>query len=78
MLVDPETTTSLGKPIGRDSSLRSWEGDQWRTGGGCTWGWFSYDPKLEPRCTTAPAIPRPGTPSSARATTGGHMTIIAA
>ncbi|WP_438646669.1 lanthanide-dependent methanol dehydrogenase XoxF5 [Salinarimonas soli] len=45
MLVDPEKTTSLGKPIGKDSSLKTWQGDQWKTGGGCTWGWFSYDPQ---------------------------------
>jgi len=46
MLVDPEKTTELGKPIGKDSSLKTWEGDQWKTGGGSTWGWYSYDPKL--------------------------------
>ncbi|CAM3167688.1 methanol/ethanol family PQQ-dependent dehydrogenase [Paracoccus nototheniae] len=46
MLVDPETTTHLGEPIGADSSLNSWEGDQWKIGGGSTWGWFSYDPDL--------------------------------
>ncbi len=46
MLVDPEKTTALGKPIGHDSSLKSWEGDQWKIGGGTTWGWYSYDPKL--------------------------------
>ena len=49
MLVDPEKTTALGKPIGKDSSLASWEGDQWKIGGGTTWGWYSYDPELEPR-----------------------------
>ncbi|AUH35285.1 PQQ-dependent dehydrogenase, methanol/ethanol family [Paracoccus tegillarcae] len=46
MLVDPENTTHLGKPIGADSSLNSWEGDQWKIGGGTTWGWYSYDPEL--------------------------------
>lgn len=46
MLVDPENTTHLGKPIGPDSSLNSWEGDQWKIGGGTTWGWYSYDPDL--------------------------------
>ncbi|MBK4218200.1 methanol/ethanol family PQQ-dependent dehydrogenase [Paracoccus caeni] len=46
MLVDPETTTHLGKPIGADSSLNSWEGDQWQIGGGTTWGWTTYDPEL--------------------------------
>ncbi|TCK31557.1 PQQ-dependent dehydrogenase (methanol/ethanol family) [Ancylobacter aquaticus] len=45
MIVDPEKTTALGKPIGKDSSLKSWEGDQWKIGGGCTWGWYSYDPE---------------------------------
>ena len=47
MRVDPERTTSLGKPIGRDSSLKSWEGDQWKTGGACAWGWFAYDAALD-------------------------------
>jgi PQQ-dependent dehydrogenase (methanol/ethanol family) len=46
ILVDPEKTTSLGKPVGKDSSLKTWEGDQWKIGGGCTWGWISYDPQL--------------------------------
>jgi lanthanide-dependent methanol dehydrogenase len=46
LLVDPEKTTSLGKPVGADSSLKTWQGDQWKIGGGDTWGWLSYDPKL--------------------------------
>ncbi|MFA5122427.1 lanthanide-dependent methanol dehydrogenase XoxF5 [Zavarzinia sp.] len=46
ILLDPVKTTSLGKPVGADSSLKTWQGDQWKTGGGCTWGWYSYDPKL--------------------------------
>ena len=29
LLIDPEKTTELGKPIGKDSSLKTWEGDQW-------------------------------------------------
>ncbi|MFC3693938.1 lanthanide-dependent methanol dehydrogenase XoxF5 [Chenggangzhangella methanolivorans] len=46
MLIDPEKTTELGKPVGKDSSLKTWQGDQWKIGGGSTWGWYSYDPKL--------------------------------
>jgi PQQ-dependent dehydrogenase (methanol/ethanol family) len=46
MLVDPEKTTSMLKPIGKDSSLKTWQGDQWKIGGGTTWGWISYDPDL--------------------------------
>nr|WP_134500282.1 lanthanide-dependent methanol dehydrogenase XoxF5 [Microvirga pakistanensis] len=45
MLIDPEKTMEHGKPVGKDSSLKTWQGDQWKTGGGCTWGWFSYDPQ---------------------------------
>jgi lanthanide-dependent methanol dehydrogenase len=48
--VDPQKTLTWkdGKlePIGADSSLKSWQGDQWKLGGGTTWGWYSYDPKL--------------------------------
>ena len=46
LLIDPEKTTGLGKPIGKDSSLKTWQGDQWKIGGGDTWGWYSYDPEL--------------------------------
>ena len=43
---DPEKTMSLGKPVGKDSSLKTWQGDQWKIGGGCTWCWYSYDPEV--------------------------------
>jgi lanthanide-dependent methanol dehydrogenase len=46
ILFDPDKTTNMGKPVGKDSSLSTWQGDQWKTGGGATWGWYSYDPKL--------------------------------
>lgn len=42
-----ENTMSLGKPVPANSSLDSWEGDQWQIGGGTTWGWFSYDTELD-------------------------------
>lgn len=46
MLIDPKHTLSMLKPVGKDSSIKSWQGDQWKIGGGVTWGWFSYDPDL--------------------------------
>ena len=46
LLIDPERTTHLEQPIGANSSLSTWEGEQWRLGGGTTWGWFTYDPEL--------------------------------
>jgi PQQ-dependent dehydrogenase (methanol/ethanol family) len=45
-LLDPEKTTALGKPVGKDSGTATWEGEQWKIGGGTTWGWYSYDPAL--------------------------------
>ena len=50
MLIDPERTVTWTdgdlKPVGKDSSLKTWQGDQWKTGGGTTWGWYSYDKAL--------------------------------
>jgi PQQ-dependent dehydrogenase (methanol/ethanol family) len=50
MLISPTKTMTWtdGKmaPVGKDSSLKTWEGDQWKIGGGTTWGWYSYDPAL--------------------------------
>ena len=43
---DPKKTTSMLKPVGKDSSLKTWQGDQWKIGGGTTWGWYSYDPDV--------------------------------
>uniref|UniRef100_UPI0023562C04 PQQ-dependent dehydrogenase, methanol/ethanol family n=1 Tax=Methylophaga thiooxydans TaxID=392484 RepID=UPI0023562C04 len=47
MLIDPVKTTSMLKPVGKDSSLKTWQGDQWKIGGGTTWGWYSYDKDLD-------------------------------
>ncbi len=48
---DPDKTMTWtdGKmaPVGKDSSLKTWKGDQWKIGGGTTWGWYSYDPALK-------------------------------
>ncbi|HWR87980.1 MAG TPA: methanol/ethanol family PQQ-dependent dehydrogenase [Acidiferrobacterales bacterium] len=50
MLIDPAKTMTWtdGKmaPVGADSSLKTWKGDQWKIGGGTTWGWYSYDKAL--------------------------------
>lgn len=42
MLFDANTT-SLGKKVGKDSSLKTWKGDQWKQGGGSTWGYWPAD-----------------------------------
>jgi PQQ-dependent dehydrogenase (methanol/ethanol family) len=47
MLMDPQKTMTWTdgamKPVGADSSIKTWKGDQWKIGGGTTWGWYSYD-----------------------------------
>ena len=45
-LMDGDKTTALGKPVGKDFGISTWQGDQWKIGGGTTWGWMSYDPEL--------------------------------
>ena len=45
IIIDPVATTHLGKPVGKDSGLNTFQGDQWKIGGGATWGWLSYDPE---------------------------------
>ena len=48
LLFDPKKTMTWtdGKmaPVGKDSSLKTWKGEQWKLGGGTTWGWYAYDP----------------------------------
>ncbi len=46
MLIDPDNTLSMLQAVGKDSSLNSWQGEQWKIGGGVSWGWFSYDPDV--------------------------------
>ncbi len=50
IMFDPAKTMTWtnGKmaPVGKDSSLKTWQGDQYKLGGGTTWGWYSFDPKL--------------------------------
>ena len=48
ILVDPQKTIdgATGQPVGENSSLKTWRGDEWKLGGGTTWGWYTYDPQL--------------------------------
>jgi PQQ-dependent dehydrogenase (methanol/ethanol family) len=32
--------------VGFPGSEETWKGDEWKRGGGTTWGWYSYDPEL--------------------------------
>ena len=51
----PDEEVGIGsdfKPYYKDLQAKNlgvstWEGDQWKRGGGTTWGWYSYDPDLD-------------------------------
>jgi lanthanide-dependent methanol dehydrogenase len=48
ILFDPVKTIDAAtqQPVGKDSSLKTWNKDEWKLGGGTTWGWYTYDPQL--------------------------------
>ena len=48
ILFDPAKTIdgATQQPAGPNSSLKTWTNEEWRLGGGTTWGWQSYDPQL--------------------------------
>lgn len=47
VLLDPQKTMMMGKPVGqKDLGVSTWPGDEWKRGGGTTWGWYTYDPAL--------------------------------
>jgi len=51
----PDTEVLIGKDFsspypshqGKDLGLSTWKGEEWKKGGGTTWGWYSYDPELD-------------------------------
>ncbi len=46
MRFGPDFRPFYKKDQGQDLGIKSWGPDQWKTGGGTTWGWISYDPTL--------------------------------
>jgi PQQ-dependent dehydrogenase (methanol/ethanol family) len=45
----PDSDTLIGSSFKgpKNAGVSTWKGDQWKVGGGTTWGWYSYDPKLD-------------------------------
>jgi PQQ-dependent dehydrogenase (methanol/ethanol family) len=43
---DSDTLTQSQFRGPHNAGVSTWQGDQWKVGGGTTWGWYSYDPKL--------------------------------
>jgi PQQ-dependent dehydrogenase (methanol/ethanol family) len=47
VLIGPDFKAYYPKDQGKDLGVSSWNGDQWKLGGGTVWGWVSYDPELD-------------------------------
>ena len=45
----PDSDTLMGSDFTgpHNAGVNTWHGEQWKIGGGTTWGWYSYDPKLD-------------------------------
>jgi alcohol dehydrogenase (cytochrome c) len=44
--IGPDFHPFYEKDRGTDLGVSTWPPDQWKLGGGTTWGWISYDPQL--------------------------------
>jgi lanthanide-dependent methanol dehydrogenase len=44
-LIGPEFKPFYESDRGADLGVKTWPPDAWKTGGGTTWGWISYDPE---------------------------------
>ncbi len=40
-------STGPEEEVGYPGSMETWKGDEWKRGGGTTWGWYSYDPEMD-------------------------------
>jgi PQQ-dependent dehydrogenase (methanol/ethanol family) len=43
---DKDTLIGAGFSGPKNAGVSTWTGEQWKVGGGTTWGWYSYDPQL--------------------------------
>ncbi|MDX2192091.1 MAG: methanol/ethanol family PQQ-dependent dehydrogenase [Gemmatimonadales bacterium] len=46
VLLDGDANVNYASHKGKDLGISTWQGDEWKRGGGTTWGWYSYDPEL--------------------------------
>jgi lanthanide-dependent methanol dehydrogenase len=46
--IEGDANTNYASHKGKDLGVSTWNGsDEWKRGGGPTWGWYSYDPELD-------------------------------
>jgi alcohol dehydrogenase (cytochrome c) len=47
VLIGPNFKPFYKQDQGSELGTKTWQGDQWKTGGGTGWSWISYDPELD-------------------------------
>ncbi len=46
--IEGDANANYASHKGKDLGVSTWSGsDEWKRGGGTTWGWYSYDPELD-------------------------------
>jgi PQQ-dependent dehydrogenase (methanol/ethanol family) len=45
--IEGDANANYASHKGKDLGVSTWQGDEWKRGGGPTWGWYSYDPELD-------------------------------
>ncbi len=45
-MIEGDANSNYASHKGKDLGVSTWQGDEWKRGGGTTWGWYSYDPEL--------------------------------
>jgi len=46
VLIGKDFSSPYASHQGKDLGVSTWKGEEWKKGGGTTWGWYSYDPEL--------------------------------
>ena len=46
VMIEGDANPNYASMKGKDLGVSTWQGDEWKRGGGTTWGWYSYDPEL--------------------------------
>jgi PQQ-dependent dehydrogenase (methanol/ethanol family) len=46
VLIGEDFSSPYKSHQGKDLGVTTWKGEEWKRGGGTTWGWYSYDPEL--------------------------------
>ncbi len=47
VLIGPNFKPFYKEDQGTDLGIKTWQGDEWKIGGGSAWSWISYDPDLD-------------------------------